>query len=822
MRGLPSGTVTFLFTDIEGSTRLLEEQGDGYAELLAEHRRRLREAFAAHGGVEVDTQGDAFFVAFPRAADAVAAAEDGQRALDGGPVRVRMGVHTGEPLLTEEGYVGLEVHRAARIAAAGHGGQVLVSQTTRELLGESPALRDLGEHRLKDLAAPQRLYQLGDGAFPPLKALNETNLPLQPTSFIGRERELADVVDLVRSSRLVTLSGPGGSGKTRLALQAAAELADEFDDGVWFVPLAPVEDVDLVAPAIAKALGVREELESHLRGKKALLLLDNFEHLLEAAPMVGRLVAAAPSVTVLATSRARLSLAAELEYRVPMLAADDAVSLFEARARALSPRFEPDGQVQEICERLDGLPLAIELAAARARILTPVQILERLARRLDLLTGGVRDAPERQRTLRSTIEWSYELLDEAERTLFARLAVFGGSFSLDAAEEVVEADLDALGSLVDKSLLRENGQGRFFMLETLKEFAVERLHEGCEVDRFRLRHAEWALALAERAEPHLEGRADQTVWLDTLESERDNLRTASATLRELGRVEDALRLVTAVWRLWLMRGPVSEGRRLVETGLAGDVADASVLRSRGLRILGHFRHATGDWQGAAEVHEQALALSREFGDTREEALAELAVGSTAFAQGEMELARAHVEAGVSLVKEAGDLRTAAAAVSMLGVLALHERDYIRARSLFEESIDTIGGEEFGTVVNLGNLALVAFRLGDLPEAASKIRENLILSLQLHDQLSTIHGLEVLAAVLAARGDLALAGRVLGSSAGLREEGGLSLQELEAELHDETEDLVRTELGSEEFERELATGRGTEIGDLIGTAIARLD
>jgi predicted ATPase len=491
MRDLPSGTVTFLFTDIEGSTRLLQELGDEYVDALAEHRRLLRDAFERHGGVEVDTQGDAFFVAFARAADAVAAADDGQRALDGGPIRVRMGIHTGEPLLTEEGYVGMDVHRAARIAAAGHGGQILVSQTTRELLGDSPALRDLGDHRLKDLSAPQRLYQVGDGAFPPLKALHEMHLPQQPTSFVGRERELAEVVELARSSRFVTLTGPGGSGKTRLGLQTATELADEFDDGVWFVPLAPVDDVELVAPTIAKALGVRDDLAAHLRGKRALLLLDNLEHLLEAGPVVGELVAAAESVTVLATSRERLGLAAEVEYRLPMLATDEAVALFEARARALKPGFESNGEVKEICERLDGLPLAIELAAARARILTPAQILERLGRRLELLTGGARDAPERQRTLRSTIEWSYELLDQGERTLFARLAVFGASFSLEAAEEVVEADLDALASLLDKSLLRETGVGRFFLLETLKEFAAERLHDRGEADAYRLRHAEW-------------------------------------------------------------------------------------------------------------------------------------------------------------------------------------------------------------------------------------------------------------------------------------------------------------------------------------------
>jgi predicted ATPase len=822
MRDLPSGTVTFLFTDIEASTRLLEELGDAYVDALAEHRRLLRGAFAQHGGVEVDTQGDAFFVAFARAVDAVAAAEAGQRALDGGPIRVRMGVHTGEPLLTDEGYVGLDVHRAARIAAAGHGGQVLVSQTTRDLLGDSQGLRDLGDHRLKDLSAPQRLYQLGDAAFPPLKALNEMHLPRQPTSFVGRARELAELVELVRSSRLATLTGPGGSGKTRLALEAAAELADEFDDGVWFVPLASVDDVELLAPTIAKTLGVRDDLEAHLRGKRALLLLDNLEHLLEAAPIVGEIVAKAESVRVLATSRARLSLAAEVEYRLPMLATDEAVALFEERARALKPGFEPNGDVKEICERLDGLPLAIELAAARARILTPAQILERLGRRLDLLTGGARDAPERQRTLRSTIEWSYELLEEGERTLFARLAVFGASFSLEAAERVAAADLDGLASLLDKSLLRETGVGRFFLLETLKEFATERLHESGEADVYRLRHAEWALALAERAQPHLEGRAEQTVWLDALEAERDNLRIASATLRRLGRGGDALRLVTALWRLWFMRGPVSEGLHLVETALQTTPAADEAEKVRGLRVLGNFHNAAGDWEGSAALHVQALELSRRIGDEREEALALLAIGAAASARGELEHAREHMRTGIRLAKQAGDMRTVAAGTSHLGVVALHERDYPTARACFEDSLAAMGGEEFGTVVNLSNLAFVAFRLGDLPEAAARLRASLTVVLRLLDHLSMTHALEVLAAVLAARGEVALATRILGANAALREDTGIQLQDLEAELHDETDALVRTQLTPAEFERELSAGHEAELDDLIQTAIARLD
>jgi predicted ATPase len=821
MHDLPTGTVTFLFTDIEGSTRLLEELGHGYADALAEHRRIVRAALASHHGVEVDTQGDAFFVAFSSARDALAAADEARGSLTGGPIRVRMGLHTGEPQVTDEGYVGLDVHRAARICSAGHGGQILVSETTARLL-DSAELFDLGEHRLKDLSAPQRLYQLGDGEFPPLKALNETNLPPQPTSFVGRERELTEVIESVRGSRLVTLTGPGGSGKTRLALHAAAELVGEYEDGIWFVPLAPVEDGELVGAAIAKALGARGELKPHLQGKRTLLVLDNFEHLLDAGPVVADLLAAAEGVSVLTTSRARLGLAAEREYGVPTLATRDAVSLFQARARLRDPSFEVDPVVNEICDRLDGLPLAIELAAARTKILTTAQILERLGRRLELLTGGARDAPERQRALRSTIEWSYELLDDDERALFARLAVFGGSFSIEAAETVADADLDALASLVDKSLLRETGQGRFFMLETLKEFATERLQATGEADVFRSRHADWALELADEAAPHLEGRAEQTTWLDVLDPERDNLRTASATLRELDRGGDALLLMTALWRLWFLRGPLSEGTRLLETALEAAPATAGVERVRGLRALGNLRQSAGDWEGAAVLHEQALELSREIGDEREEALSLLGVAAGASARGELDLAKEHVKAGARLAKQGGDMRAVASATAHLGVLALHERDYVTARACFEDSVDAMGGEQFGTGVNLSNLAFVAFRLGDLQEAAAKLRECLIVLLRLHDHLAMAHALEVLAAVLAARGEAALTARILGASASLREDEGFSLQELEAELHDETHALVGAQLGATQLERELAAGREAELEDLLGTAIARLD
>nr|MBA3788259.1 adenylate/guanylate cyclase domain-containing protein [Actinomycetota bacterium] len=422
MPELPSGTVTFLFTDVEGSTKLLHELGArAYAEALAEHRRVLREAFTTHGGVEVDTQGDAFFVAFPTAPGALQAAAAALEGLAPGPIRVRMGIHTGTPHLAEEGYVGPDVNRAARIAACGHGGQVLVSATTATLLQPSNSLflTDLGEHRLKDLSAPERIYQLGDDDFPVLTSLYRTNLPVPSTMFLGREQELAEVVELLTREdvRLLTLTGPGGTGKTRLAIQAAAETSADFPDGVWWVPLASLRDPGLVLSNVAQELEVSEQpgreladtLARQLAGKRLVVLLDNLEHLLpEAADAVSAL-RDMDGPLVLVTSRERLRMQGEQAYPVPPLAERDGVELFTARARAVEPSFTPTEAVAELCARLDELPLALELAAARTALFTPDQLLERLSQRLDLLKAG-RDADPRQQTLRATIAWSYDLL----------------------------------------------------------------------------------------------------------------------------------------------------------------------------------------------------------------------------------------------------------------------------------------------------------------------------------------------------------------------------------------------------------------------------
>ncbi len=437
VRDLPSGTVTFLFTDIEGSTRLLDALGAGaYADALAEHRQALREAFARHGGVEVDTQGDAFFYAFPTAPGALRAAAEGQEALVSGPIRVRMGIHTGTPHVGLEGYVGADVHRAARIAAAAHGGQVVISASTATLVGPG-SVRDLGDHRLKDLSAAERLYQLGEGEFPPLRSLHRTNLPVPSTPFLGRERELAEVGALLAApaTRLLTLTGPGGSGKSRLSLQSAALASDGFPDGVWWVPLASVLDPELVLDAAARALEGSGDLAAQIGNKRVLLLLDNFEQVVEAAGAIAEVLAACPNLVLLVTSREPLRLTGEQEYPVPPFAHEEAVGFFLARARSVDPGFEADADVSAICRRLDDLPLALELAAARVKALTTAQLLERLEERLPLLTGGARDLPERQRTLRATIDWSYQLLTEEEQRVFRAARRVRGRLHAEAAEE---------------------------------------------------------------------------------------------------------------------------------------------------------------------------------------------------------------------------------------------------------------------------------------------------------------------------------------------------------------------------------------------------
>src|SRR3954468_3246064 len=604
MRDLPSGIVTFLFTDIEGSTRLLQEHGAGYADLLAEHRRHLRAAVSRHAGVEVDTQGDAFFVAFADAEDALATAAEIVDAE--GQVRVRIGIHTGRPIVTDEGYVGLDVHRAARICAAAHGGQVLVSEATREALGRDPG-RDLGLHRLKDLGAPEHLFQLGSVTFPPLRSLNATNLPAQTGALVGRTAGLLTIASLIEDARVVTLTGAGGSGKTRLALEAAAESVERFTSGVFWGPLAAINDPTPVEPAIPQAIGAPGVLAAHIDEKRMLLLLDNLEQVLpDAAEPLARLVTSCPNLRLLVTSRSPLRIDGEREFPVLPLAADDAIELFRERAFTA----EPEAAVREICRRLDGLPLAIELAAARTRLLPPDQLLARLERALPVLTGGRRDAPERQRTLRATIAWSYDLLSADERRLFDRLGVFAGGVALEAAEVVCDADIDTIASLLEKSLLRRADDGRLSMLVTILEFAVERFVASDEALDILARHAEYYLALADSGNVHAEAEGGEhyEIILPDLANFRAVLERAVAT----GDNELGMSMTVALEQFWVSNNP-PEGERWYEAFFAGKELPQA-LRARALRARGGALYISGRFDEGTVYHRQSLDLYRELGD----------------------------------------------------------------------------------------------------------------------------------------------------------------------------------------------------------------
>ena len=829
MVSLPTGTVTFLFTDIEGSTRLLHELGDAYVEALAEHRRVLREAFGRHEGVEVDTQGDAFFVVFARASDAVAAANAAQSAL-AAPIRVRMGLHTGEPLITDEGYAGIDVHRAARIAAVGHGGQVLLSQSTRDLVAGDSVL-DLGEHRLKDLTAPERIYQLGEGDFPPLKSLNQTNLPVQPTPLVGREHELDEVLTLTGRGdvRLLTLTGPGGSGKTRLALQAAAELVENYPGGVWFVPLAAVTDVEFVLPTIATTLGAKDLLGDHLRDRATLLVLDNLEHLVETGPRLAELLAASPQLTILATSRERLALAAEHEYIVPQLPVADAVELFVARARQLDPRFEAGASVAEICLRLDRLPLALELAAARVKVLTPDQILTRLERRLDLLASGPRDLPERQRTLRDTIAWSYGLLDETQRSLFARLAVFPGSFDLDAAEDIAAADLDQLQSLVDKSLLRHTRAGRFFMLETIRDYAVEQLKGTRASDSIQRGHADYFLTLAERAAVELRG-PNQTVWLGRLDSEHDNFRSALTWLGGADEAELELRLSIALTRFWYVRGHITEARSWLDKVLsenevlAATAGQPAPLRAQVVTSASAFALIQGDYPEATRLAEESLQLARAHGDTGRIANALSNLGAIALAGGDSKKARPLLEEAVGLSRELDEKPVAARAINNLGDLALTVGEYARAETLFQESLELLRelGDTSNVARSLFNLGAAALQLGQHGRARSRFRESIGLSHKMEDKEDLAWCLEGFAALAVAEEEPDRAARLLGAAGGLLEAMGGEFKPFERLLHEETVVSVRGRLTPHSFDAGWAEGKSLSLEQAVEYALETAD
>ena len=771
-RALPSGTVTFLFTDVEGSTRLLQEHGSAYADLLEDHRRVIREAFERHDGVEVDTQGDAFFVAFSRATDAVAAAVEAQGALRTGPILVRMGIHTGEPLVTQEGYVGMDVHRAARIAASAHGGQIVVSETTRRLLQADALTRDLGEHRLKDLIGAERLFQLGEGDFPALRTLDATNLPVVSMPLIGRERELEELVELLSNGRrLITLTGPGGTGKTRLALQVAAELVGKLHDGVFWVSLAGLTDPELFPSEVAQTIGARDDLTGFLRGRQVLFLLDNFEHLLAAAPLVSAVLGASAQVRVLVTSRAPLRVAGEQEYRLEPLPQRQAAALFCERARAVGREIAPDATVEEICRRLDGLPLAVELAAARTRLLAPERLLERLDSALAVLTSGARDAPERQRTLRATLEWSYDLLDPRARELFARLSVFSGAFPLEAAEEVCGAELDDLGALVDYSLVKPIGDDRFLMLETIGEYALERLREGNEEEELRRRHAGFFSALAEQAYAHrFDGEAE---WSARLERDHDDLRAAFDWLSESD-PDRALELAGALGWFWLSRGLLREG----SARLAGAL-DASLqtghLRARALASSGALVARHGDVAAGIAELEAAVAMWRDLGDLDELASALDSLGwPLVYDANDNPRALEAFEQSLELRRELGDAAGATRALVGIAQVLVAMGETERAEAISLDLLDSAAGDARTEHFAYHFLADCALIRGEPQEAGTRYRQSLRVALPLGDVVETSFEVQGVAMSEAGAGNPRRALVLAASVEALWESLGLSL------------------------------------------------
>lgn len=825
MHAFPSGTVTFLFTDVEGSTRRWEADSPAMLAAVERHFSLLDAAITANNGVRFKVIGDAIQAAFPTALDALRAAVDAQRAFvseDWGavdPLQVRIALHTGTATPRDGDYLAPSLNRLARLLGAGSGGEILVTEATQSLLRDALPLgihlRDLGTHRLRDLREAEHAFQVvADGLpndFPPLKSLDRpvTNLPTQLTSFVGRAPELAEIARLLSDPavRLLTLTGPGGTGKTRLALQVASDLAPTYADGIWLVALAPLTSAALVPSAIAEALGVRETtgeaveqaLHAYLKAKHLLLILDNFEHVVTAASLVSSLLAGSPSLQVLATSRAPLRVTGEHELPVSPLALPDdelasglaaaqsseAVNLFIDRAHAVRPDFRLDERtaatIAAICRRLDGLPLAIELAAARVRLLSTEAILARLDSRLTLLVGGDRDRPERQQTLRAAIAWSHDLLGADEQAFFRRLAIFTDGWTLDAAEAIASAlspslfALDCLAALNDNSLVQQSlpdftgtAEPRFAMLQTIREFAIERLAASAEREAVADAHAAFYLHLASEAEPRLTG-PEAIDWLNRLELDHENLRAALEWLRDRGDTARAVQLAAALWRFWWLRGHISLGRAQLEATLSmNDLPLDDPHYAAALDGAGVLAETQGDYDRAGHLHHQALELaqntgnrtgiarslgnlgvvaadrglledaeslltqslaeSREIGETPLIATALNDLGGVAFSRGEFDEATKLYQESLKLRRQQGSSSDIARALNNLGFIALNVREYPRARSLFEESLALYrqSGDKWGAAGPLYGLAL-AFQLdGDHLRGTDLLEESLAL------------------------------------------------------------------------------------------------
>ncbi len=807
MPDLPRGTVTFLFTDIEGSTALWESNRQAMAATVARHIDALGQAIAAHGGVHFKTVGDAVQAAFPTAPAALAAALTGQRAIlaeawpTGEALRVRMALHAGEGEPDSHGdYLAPALNRLARLLAAGHGGQILLTQAVQQLVRdavpEGASLHSHGEHGLRGLREAEQIYQLLHpdlpGTFPPLRTQEggPSKLPRQPTRFLGREREVAEIVSLLQQPgvQLLTLTGPGGTGKTRLALQAAADLVDVFPDGVYFVPLAPLTDPSLVPSVVANVLDIQEDggrspaeaVQDRLRNRRVLLLLDNVEHLLAATPVVGEWLVACTGLQILATSRAPLHVQAEQEYPVPplglprrkpppgpeQLSQYEAVQLFISRAQAVRPGFVVDNAsapaIAEICWRLDGLPLAIELAAARSRLLPPEALLARLEHRLSLLTGGARDLPARQRTLRDAIAWSHDLLDADDRTLFARLSVFAGSFTFDAAETATNSDgmLDIFSGverLCEHSLLRQDegtgGEPRFAMLETVREFAAEQLVASGEQVSIQAAHARCFLALVESALPHLSGPEERR-WMAILAAEQDNLRAALARVVQ-SEPELAARFVSATTRYWSNRGDLAEARDWAERALAAAEPVSPAWRAELLLATCTITFQQSDFHAALAFATQALDLFQEIGKQKGISQSLKLLSAVAFVQGNLDHARVLAEKSLVTARELGDPDTIANALVMLADVPPTGEHDPQPGALFREALglSRAAGNQRAIGFALSRLGYLAELQADLDQAASLYQESLAIHRDLGHRRHLPLPLAGLARIAQARGDL---------------------------------------------------------------------
>jgi len=911
---LPTGTITFLFTDIEGSTRLWEEHPEAMRIALERHNTLLGQAIEAHNGQAFKTMGDAFCAAFHLATDAVAAALQGQQALDAepwgetGPIRVRMALHTGEAEEQAGDYFGPPLNRVSRILSAGHGGQVLISGATQEIVQDDlppeASLLDRGNHHLRDLSRPEHLFQLAHPSlpseFPALLTLDEFthNLPVQLTRFIGREQEIVELKQLLANTRLLTLTGTGGCGKTRLALQIAAEVLEDYPDGVWLVELAALSDPSLVAQTVASTwdLGeqagrsIQEVLLQLLRSKHLLLVLDNCEHLVEAcAKLVEEMLRAAPGLTILATSREVLQTEGETVWRVPSLDLPEqedglpplealtqyeAVQLFIERAVAAQSRFAVTNDnapaVAQICWRLEGIPLALELAAARVKMLPVEQIAQRLDDRFRLLTGGRRTALRRHQTLQAALDWSYELLPEEERELLRRLSVFAGGWTLEAARAVCGEEemedyelLERLTQLVDKSLVvaEESGtEQRYRLSETVRDYNRSRLAEFGEEETLRTRHRDYFLGWAEEAASHLQ-RPDQREWVERLEQEHENLRGALEWSRtEEGGAEAGLRLGGCLGEYWRIRGHWTEGQNWLEEILARGREVPEEVRAWALNAAGILNGCQGEHERARAWFEESLALFRELGYQESIAYSLLNLGGVAYHQREYERARALFGESLTLAQELGDQGGIAYSLLNLGRLATSQGKYKRARELFQEgltlfrelrhqrgiaySLLNLGdvayyqreyeqarvwlgksltlaqelGHQGGIAYALLNLGRLATGQGEYERAGELLQEGLTLARRIGAQWEVAEGLVRVADLCGKQGLRERGARLFGAGEALRENLGTPLSPSERDEYDPQVAAVRDSLDATTFTTAWAEGRAMSWEEAVAYAL----